>query len=120
MQLTTSHITTLLTLGVLFSAGLAVATDGLLARWPWLSERRSWAKKWLPIWAGTCLGAPLFPAAFSSVVEPVVALPLVVDWWLFVRVALWLIFGAFAGLVGGIGAWFAHDFAKAIISKAAG
>lgn len=109
-MLTTTHITVMLTIGVLFSAGLWLATDGLVARLAWLEARKSWAKKWIPIYAGIALGMPLFPAGYSLVVDPVD----ITVWW---KVVLWVVFGAFAGLVGGIGSWFAHDFAKAILEK---
>ena len=120
VALTTSHITTLLTIGVVFSGALACVVEGLVRRrWKRIQGREEWAKKWLPIWLGLLLGTPLFPAVYSLVVEPVVRVPVQLDWWLVLRIGLWLLYGAFAGIVGGFGAWFAHDLAKAIVGKVA-
>lgn len=117
VALTTSHIMTMLTIGVVFSGGLALFVSELVKRWKRLEQRQEWARKWLPVWLGLGLGTPLFPATYSLVVQPIIEIPVVLDWWLVLRLVLWLLYGAFAGLVGGFGAWFARDLAKAVLGK---
>lgn len=109
-MLTVTHITTLLTVGVLLSAGIALVVEWIAKRTLLGLEHPVAVKKWGPILLGVPLGTLGFPLAYSAVVAPVTTEPA----WLLVA---WLVLGAFAGTCAGTGAWLSHDFAKAVLDK---
>lgn len=109
-MLTTTHIVTLLTVGVLLSAGIALIVEWVAKRTLLGLEYPTAVKKWGPLVLGMPLGAIGFPLAYGAVVGPV-------DTSSTLAVVAWLILGAFAGTCAGTGAWLSHDLARSILSK---
>ena len=107
-MITTTHITTLLTIGVLISAGLALLTEWVATRNRWAPARAKSIRKWLPIVLGLLIGSTCFGLAYSQVVGPIE-----ID----VR---WVGLGAFAGLCAGAGSKVAYETAKSIVDKVKG
>lgn len=103
--MTTTHITTLLTIGVLISAGLAVLTEWVARRLP---KHASTIRTWLPVALGLGLGATCFGLVYGQVVGPITF-----DW-------RWLGLGAFAGVCAGAGSKVAYDAARGILKRVLG
>lgn len=101
-MLTTTHIITLLTVGVLISACIAAITEWAANQVPNSKAFRKWA----PLIAGTCLGLAFWPLVYSQVVTPVSYN----DWH-------WPALGALFGVVGGMGSRVCHDVAKTLLGR---
>lgn len=116
-MLTITHITTLLTIGVLFSGGLTLATEAIARRIRRKgageeTARESWARKWIPVIAGLPLSTFGFPATYSLVVSPVLPLD---PWW---KAVGWVAAGLFAGLCAVGGSRVAYQIGGTIIRNA--
>lgn len=114
-MLTTTNIITLLTVGVLVSAGIALIVEWVARGMQKTSDgektlRESRFRRRAPLAIGWLIALWAFPATWSVVVGELA----VERWW---HVLGWVAAGTFAGLVAGIGARGAVDIGRAILDK---